>query len=273
MGRVVGVCSWSLRAGSPEELAARVRAVGCSAVQLHLDPLREGAWGIGKTARALGAAGVLVRSGMMTTKGEDYTSLESIRRTGGVRPDATWDANRRAAEGNAEVARMLGIGLVTLHAGHVPAEESDPEWGVMVERLREVAAIFGQSGVRVGLETGQETHATLRVLLGSLAGVGVNFDPANMILYGMGDPIEALGALSDRVVQVHIKDALPSGVAGAWGLEVPVGEGAVDWGAFLHVVERRCPGVDLMIEREAGDRRVEDARTALGVLRRLGVHE
>ena len=107
------------------------------------------------------------------------------------------------------------------------------------------------------------------MFLDDLAGtsVGVNFDPANLILYGKGDPVAALERLAPSVLQVHIKDALPPARRGEWGIEVPVGEGAIDWPAFLDALAR-CPEVDtLAIEREAGDRRVLDIARAAGLLR------
>lgn len=79
----VGVCSWSLGAQSPEELAESLVAVGARGVQLALDPIRTGVWSLEKTRRALGGADVTMLSGMMATEGEDYSTLETIRHTGG----------------------------------------------------------------------------------------------------------------------------------------------------------------------------------------------
>lgn len=264
VARRLGVCSWSLRPESPADLIAKIAATGLRRVQLALDPLRtDPRWGDEAPSR-LAEAGIAVVSGMMAMHGEDYSTLESIRRTGGVRPDDAWPFNLRAAHENAEVAAGLGIGLVTFHAGFVPHDREDPERRVLVDRLRQIIDAFGERGVRVGLETGQETAATLLSVLADLARptVGVNFDPANMILYGMGDPVEAVERLGSRIAQAHIKDANPSAVPGAWGDEVCVGTGSVPWGEFLQALDRSAGPVDLMIEREAGECRAEDIRTA-----------
>lgn len=259
----VGVCSWSLRPESPEDLAAQVAAVGVRGVQLALGPLADGRWQVEQTRRALAARGLTILSGMMATAGEDYSTLESIRRTGGLRPDGTWAANLTSARRHAEIARDLGLPLVTLHAGFLPHDAADPERAGLLERLRTVAAVFADQGVRLGLETGQESAGTLLAVLDELpAGVGVNFDPANMILYGMGDPVAALDQLAARVVQVHVKDADPSPTPGQWGTERPAGEGSVDWAAFSAVYHRRGLTCDLVIEREAGAARQGDARLA-----------
>ncbi|MEQ8769729.1 MAG: sugar phosphate isomerase/epimerase family protein [Phycisphaerales bacterium] len=269
MPPAVGVCSWSLRPESPGDLVARLRRTGCDAMQLHLDPMRTGRWALDDLRDRAAEAGIVILSGMMTMEGEDYTSLESIARTGGVRPDATWSANLDAAHGNARVAQALGLDLVTFHAGHLPESPDDPERDTMVARLRELVKVFGERGVRVGLETGQETAGTLEQYLDQIDGAGVNFDPANMILYGMGDPHDALERLAPRVVQIHIKDALPTDTPGAWGEEVRAGDGAVDWSRFMSIARRSTPSANLLIEREAGDTRVEDivaARELIGGL-------
>lgn len=257
-----------MRPDSVRDLVEKVRACGVDAVQLALDPVRTGAWSERETVDALREAGVAILSGMMGMKGEDYSTLESIRRTGGVRARETWEENLRAAHENAALARRLGIGLVTFHAGFLPHDQRDAERATMLDRLRQIAAVFAACGVKVGLETGQESAATLLGVLEELrAPIGVNFDPANMILYGMGEPVGALRVLARHVVQIHIKDAVPAKAAGSWGEEVVAGTGAVDWGAFFGVYREAGLACDLIIEREAGERRVEDAREAVRVVR------
>lgn len=269
--RRVGVCSWSLRPTSARDLAARVAECGLEHVQLALAPIRGGAMSASAVRDALAAARVTACSGMSSTVGEDYSTLESIARTGGVRPDAHWPANLANARTDARIARELGLPLVTLHAGFLPHGPDDPERAKLVGRLRDVVDAYADEGVRVGFETGQETATTLLVFLADLdrPKAGVNFDPANMILYGMGDPVEALRALAPRIVQVHVKDARPARRRGEWGDEVAVGTGAVDWPSFFDVLDAAQPRVDLMIEREAGDQRVADVRAAHAHVRRL----
>ena len=260
----LGVCSWSLQPHSPEELAQKVGEIGVGAVQLHLDPLRTGEWSTKATVEALAGVGAQVVSGMMGMEAEDYSTLESISETGGVRPDEHWDANLRAAHGNAAVARELGIDLVSLHAGFLPHDPSDPERPKLIGRLRELDEAFKAAGIRLAFETGQEDAATLIAVLEELGSdnIGVNFDPANMILYAMGDPVESFERLASHVMQVHIKDATKTSTPGTWGAEVPVGTGEVDWDGFFGVMSSRGLDVGMMIEREAGDDRVGDIQIA-----------
>jgi sugar phosphate isomerase/epimerase len=98
--------------------------------------------------------------------------------------------------------------------------------------------------------------------------VGVNFDPANMILYGMGDPVAALRDLAPCIVQIHIKDALPTSVPGTWGREVTAGTGAVAWDAFFAQVGKLPSPVDMVVEREAGAAREGDAAVAAALVQR-----
>lgn len=273
MTRRIGVCSWSLRPDSAADLIGKLQAVGADCCQLHLDPLRTGAWPLEHSIDELRDAGIEIRSGMMSMKGEDYSTLESIRRTGGVRPDATWSDNLAAARGNAAIARKLDLRLVSFHAGFLPHDRKDRERATMLERLRALVDVFADQGVAVAFETGQESAATLNEVLLDLERprAGVNFDPANLVLYGQveaADPIAALEALAPRVLQAHVKDARPPAKPGRWGEEVPVGSGVVDWTRFFATLSAAHNHCDLMVEREAGEERVHDIRVALARIER-----
>ena len=269
-GRRIGLCSWSLQARSVAELHACAEQLDVRDVQLALDPVRGGTFPAEELVRlADGNPAVRMTSGMMSMQGEDYSTLDSIRLTGGVRPDAHWRENLSNARANARVAAEFGMSLVTFHAGFLP-EETCREREVMIERLRAIADVFGERGIEVGLETGQETAETLVAVLEEARhpGLGVNFDPANMILYGTGDPVAALDRLAPWVQQIHVKDARQTEVPGTWGTEVRVGTGDVDWSAFFDVVDRRELASDLIIEREAGDDRLADMAAARDLVTR-----
>ncbi len=269
-GPALAVCSWSLRPTSPEDLVEQVRATGLRQVQLALRPFVERAWSVERTKATLGAAGIKVVSGMMEPFGEDYTTPLTIKTTGGLRPDANWDRNQEIARRATAAAVAFGIGLVTFHAGFVP-EDAGPERAKLVGRIRRTAEIFASARIRLGLETGQETAEGLLHALAEIgrADVGVNFDPANMILYGMGDPIDAIRRLGAFVRQVHLKDARPASQPGEWGSEVPAGTGVVDWDRFFAILKDRAPGAAVVIEREAGEARVRDVRTAVELAVRI----
>jgi sugar phosphate isomerase/epimerase len=291
MHQPIGVCSWSLRPKDPRELSVALGrlgvgthgdsqrgSAGISGVQLALDPMLFGGWSVDETRRALDGAGARVFSGMMGMQGEDYATLDTIRATGGVRPTRHWERNLKHARDAAQLAERLGIELVTFHGGFVPDDPADPERAVIVERLTAIAAAFEERGLRVALETGQEWADTVIDVLAEIGhtNVGVNFDPANMILYGRDDPIEALEKLASHVFQIHIKDARRSDVPGQWGTETPAGEGEVPWPRFFDALRARELDVALLIEREGGEERIEDvlraARLVERELARIGRH-
>lgn len=256
----LAVCSWSLQAESPAALVDRLLATGVRRVQLALDPLRERPEIWGATQAKLSEAGIGIVSGMFGTVGEDYTTLETIRRTGGVVPDETWAANWKAIQATADLASRMGLKLVTFHAGFLPHETSDPAYAKLAGRLVQVADVFASKSIQLGLETGQETADTLDAFLAGLGrpNLGVNFDPANMLLYDKGDPISSLRRLGRWLKQVHIKDAVKTRVPGTWGEEVVAGTGQVDWKAFFATLKELGYAGPLCIEREAGNSRVAD---------------
>jgi len=267
----IGVCSWSLEPTDCEQLAISVTRCGLSHVQLALGPLIERKWCLDTTKNIVEDSNIRICSGMMSTVGEDYSTLESIKLTGGLRPDEHWEANQARAKASAKIASELGIKLVTFHAGFIP-ETEDTEHAIIMDRIARIGDIFGAYGTRIGLETGQERAKTLMELLSrqSLANVGINFDPANMILYGIDDPASSIELLQSRIVQVHIKDAIPTQTPGTWGTDVPLGEGAVDWAHFFEIV-RSVPGdIDVVIERESGTQRVEDVIKARQLAQSMG---
>ena len=266
----LAVCSWSLQPTSPLDLAQKLGKTGIRRVQLALDPLRASPKPWGETEKILGDHGIAAVSGMVGCLGEDYSTLESIRLTGGIAPDATWKRNVKNFGVGAELARRLGLKLVTFHAGFLPPDDSHPTFGKMLRRLEVVGDIFMRQRVMVGLETGQEAAPELAALLRRLnhPNIGVNFDPANMILYDQGDPVAALHTLAPWVRQLHVKDARRRKVPGTWGREVAVGTGDVDWSAFFSTFKHVVFNVNLVIEREQGDQRVADIRTARKVVER-----
>lgn len=271
----IALCSWSLQPESPAALIDCCEELHINRVQLALSPVihdgSSGPWA--QVPAALREAGIEVVSGMMEMRGEDYSTLESIKRTGGVRPDETWADNLAHAKAVAGLAKRESIALVTFHAGFLPeskeSKAATSERTKLLDRLRSIADIFAAHGIDLALETGQETAETLEHALDELnaPNVGVNFDPANMILYNMGDPISALRRLSPRVRQIHVKDALPSHQHGQWGTETPAGQGHVNWSAFFEVAKTLQHSVDFVIERESGESRMQDIALAKQLIR------
>ena len=259
----LAVCSWSLQPATPAELIAQLNEIGINKIQLALGPLvNDPVWA--EAGAQLAEAGMEIVTGMFGTKGDDYSTLESIKITGGIVPDDTWEDNWAHIRKVIPMAVSLGVKFVTFHAGFLPEDPADPSYDKLSGRLSRIAEAFAAAGVDLGLETGQEDAETLKGFLERLAApnVGVNFDPANMILYGKGEPVAAVETLMPFVRQVHIKDAIPTETPGQWGTEVVVGTGAVNWPAFLGALGRGGFDGHMAIEREIGDQRAADIATA-----------
>jgi sugar phosphate isomerase/epimerase len=118
------------------------------------------------------------------------------------------------------------------------------------------------------METGQETADDLAAFMRQMnhAALGVNFDPANMILYDKGDPIDAVKKLAPWIKHIHIKDAVKAGVKGEWGKEVPWGQGEVGPQRFMDALDAISYNGAVAIEREAGESRIEDIKSAIEIL-------
>jgi len=121
------------------------------------------------------------------------------------------------------------------------------------------------------METGQETAEELAEFIEKVdhPAVGINFDPANMILYGKGEPVEALQLLKSLVKHVHIKDATASPNSGCWGKEVPWGQGLANSDRFLKELADIGYQGALCVEREQGTNRCADIVSAVSTVRRF----
>lgn len=185
--------------------------------------------------------------------GESYADIPTVKATVGLVPPATRAARTREMKEIADFARALGVNVVGVHIGFVPHDQSDPEYSAILAVARELCDHAATNGQSLHLETGQEPPD---VLLGFLHDVErdnlfVNFDPANMILYGMSEPLAALEQLGHQVRSVHCKDAKWSPEPGiTWGQEVALGDGDVGFAGFLDILDRIGYTGPLTIERE-----------------------
>lgn len=266
---IIGVCSWSLNPSGMTDLIGKVKTLGLSHLQLNLSWLLK----FDAATRAdaidqLRESGLSITAGMVTFDGEDYASIAMIKQTGGFVPDAAWEKRRDFTRDAAKLARTLGITKVSAHAGFVP-NSSDPHYKAVCDRVNEVARVCGEQGVDLLMETGQEAASDLLQFLNDVPqnNLHINFDPANMILYGAGDPVEAIATVERHISHVHIKDATHSQHPGSeWGAEVPFGTGDVPVGDFLGALHGVGYYGPLVIEREAGNQRMDDVKIAIETL-------
>jgi L-ribulose-5-phosphate 3-epimerase len=263
----VGVCSWSLQRDIVG-VAEAMNRIGIKHVHLAVRPALQDT---GKDfLTAVQKQNWQISSTMIDFPQEDYSTLKSIKATGGIVPDEYWEQNHKLFLGAADVTEKLGVRYLSMHAGFI--DESDPVHAKkFYDRIKCLADAASDKNIMLLLETGQETAQELRHFLEKLnhPAVGINFDPANMILYDKGDPAEAVRVLSPWVKHIHIKDAIRTKQPGTWGTEVPWGQGEVGSERFLHTLkEIGFEGV-LAIEREAGVDRLADIKLAAERLQRF----
>ena len=270
----IGVCSWSYQRPL-REVADEMAKIGVKGIDLALTPFvaPDGRHGVEEGEEALAFAKAQFASGawrlfatMISFPQEDYSTLETIRKTGGVVPDDCWPRNREIAAAAAELSGTLGAPYMLFHAGFL--DESNPAaYAAYVERVSFVRDACAKAGVQLILESGQETAEDLARFLRDVPGLYVNFDPANMILYGKGRPMEALETLVPWIRKIHVKDADATAVPGTWGTERPWGEGQVGGAAFIDALNGLGFTGNLTIEREGGDDRAGDIARAAARLR------
>jgi sugar phosphate isomerase/epimerase len=271
MTNPIAVCSWSLQVRSIPELARLLGELGVESTQIACGDPHHASWDEGEAMpEAARAAGLKMTGAMLGFPGEDYTTPQTIQATGGfgdpgLRPERlerlAWALDRTVA---------LGLSDLMLHAGFLP-EPGDPGRPAFLDTLARAAQMAAEKGVTLAFETGQETAERLRRTLDDLKApnLKVNFDPANMLLYDMGDPIAAVELLGPDIRSVHVKDARRPKVRGRWGEEVPLGQGEVDIPRFLRALRSAGYAGPLAIEREVGDQasRVRDIAQGVELVR------
>jgi sugar phosphate isomerase/epimerase len=207
--------------------------------------------------------------------GESYADIPTVQETVGFVPQSTRGERERRTLAVSDFAAEIGVTSIATHIGFVPEDPSSADYIAVREMVRRVCDHAAGHGQTFALETGQEAAPVLLEFLLSTqrANLGINFDPANMILYGTGDPIAALDTLAPHVLTVHCKDGdwPPRAISGALGEEKPLGQGSVGMERFVAKLKEIGYRGPLTIEREASDpaRRERDIRMGAELLRRL----
>jgi sugar phosphate isomerase/epimerase len=258
---------------NPTERLERIRAMGFATVQMGCPPPEFWAGEKLKMIKeAVAKSGVRVTTVFMGFRGESYADIPTVRRTVGFVPAETRAQRLDVGRGICDFAHELGVDTVAAHIGFVPEDTGDPNYQAVLSVVREIADYCKARSMRFSLETGQETGQVLSRFLRDVGrdNVKVNFDPANMILYGSGDPIEALELVGGYVVGVHCKDGNWPTEPGKLGHETPLGEGQVGIERFIRkLIEVGYRG-PLTIEREiTGEQQAADIMKAKNLLESL----
>ena len=185
--------------------------------------------------------------------GESYDDIPTVVETIGLVPPATRASRLVEMKEISDFTRSLGVDAVALHLGFIPESPSDDDYQAIVQVTQELCDHCDSNGQYLHLETGQETAEGLLQFIDQMKrpNLKINFDPANMILYGTGEPIEALREVAKHVRSIHCKDGTWSDQPGVtWGKEVALGEGDVNMALYLQTLKEIGYEGPLTIERE-----------------------
>ncbi len=251
----IGVCSWSLQVHSIPDLERFMNQLALDVVQIACGDPHHAAWEEGdRLPEAARSAGFHMTGAMLGFPGEDYSTPQTIQKTGGFGNPATRPERLERFQWALDRTLALGLTDLMLHAGFIP-EPRDPDRKPFLDTLAKVSDLAKSKGVTIAFETGQESADLLRLTLNELKcpNLKVNFDPANMLLYDKGDPLRAVEILGPDIRSVHVKDANRPTVPGNWGEEVPLGQGQVNIRQFVKILQKVGYRGTLCIEREVGN--------------------
>jgi sugar phosphate isomerase/epimerase len=223
------------------------------------------------------AAGIALTCMFGGFEGESYADIATTARTVGLVPESTRAARLVEMKEIANFGKLLGITAIGMHIGFVPSDRNSASYKNLVDATRELLDHLAKNDQNLHLETGQETADHLLEFIHDVgrSNLFINFDPANMILYGTGDPIAALKKVGHLVRSVHCKDgkwAAPEVRGKEWGVEVPLGEGDVGMETYLRTLKDIGYTGPLTIEREIAhdrDRQKRDIGMAVELLTKL----
>ena len=171
-----------------------------------------------------------------------------------------------------DMAKKIGVDIVATHVGFIPENPNTVEYHSLIAAVRAVANHCKANGQKFIFETGQETPVTLRRAIEDVGtdNLGINLDPANLILYGKANPVDALEVFGEYVMNIHAKDGMYPTDGKNLGKEVPIGEGKVNFPAFIAKLKEIGYDSYLTIEREiSGEQQIEDIKKAKVYLEEL----
>jgi len=225
-----------------------------------------------KLIRAADQHGVTITTFWSGYPGPATWDLVDGPTTIGLVPPAYRALRTKVLRQAAEFAARFRLPSITTHVGFLPVNARDPDYLGTVEALKSVAGHCAELGIEFWFETGQETPVVLlrTIELVGTGNLGINLDPANLILYGMSNPVDALDVFGGHVRGVHAKDGVYPTKGTALGRETPLGDGKVNFPVLVPKLKAVGFQGALSIEREiSGDQQIRDIKKAIALLEPL----
>lgn len=264
LGLIIGIGK------DPDVTMAKVHSLGLPTAQVHVGQIEPGL--AGRLRQALEKYQIEATSIVVGGPGREIWNFYDGPLTIGLVPRETRDARVAHIKEASDFAKECGISAVQTHVGFIPENPNDPIYKETVAAIRDVASYCKRNGQNLRYETGQETPITLVRTMQDvgLDNQGVNFDLANLILYGKANPVDAIELLGPYVQGIHAKDGLWPTNPKDLGKEVPIGKGKVDFPRIIERLKMLNYRGAVTIEREiSGPQQVEDVRAAKAYLEKL----
>jgi L-ribulose-5-phosphate 3-epimerase len=254
----------------PDAAMAKVHDLGLPTCQVYVETIESEL--AGRLRKALDKYQIEATSLVVGGPGKEVWDFYEGPLTIGLVPRETRDARIAHIKKASDFAKQCGITAVQTHCGFIPENPNDMVYKETVTAIRDVAGYCKRNGQNLRYETGQETPITLVRTIQDvgLDNQGVNFDLANLILYGKANPVDAIELLGPYVQGIHAKDGLWPTNPKELGQEVPIGKGKVDFPRIIARLKQMNYRGAVTIEREiSGPQQVEDVRASKGFLEKL----
>jgi L-ribulose-5-phosphate 3-epimerase len=264
LGLIIGIDK------EPDAAMAKVHDLGLPTCQVFVDEIETQL--VGPLRQALDNHQIEATSLVVGGPGKESWDFYQGPLTIGLVPRETRAARIAHIKKASDFAKQCGIPAVQTHCGFIPENPNDPVYKETVAAMREVAAYCKRNGQNFRYETGQETPITLVRAIQDVGmdNQGVNFDLANLILYGKANPADAIELLAPYVQGIHAKDGMWPTNPKDLGQEVPIGKGKVDFPRIITRLKELNYRGAVTIEREiSGPQQLEDVREAKTYLEKL----